>query len=191
MPSADFSKSRGNQSWHGTGIEQGYEGGTFIVAPPDGRVPPLTPVAREAARKRGAALQAPPNGKEDRGIQKRCIVGVNVGPPIIPAVYNNNFQIFQSSGTVVVFSEMIHDYRVIPTDGSKHLPSDIRLWLGDSRGHWEGKTLVVDTTNFNGKAHFRGADENLHVIERFPAESKPILYQFHIEDPTAFERPAG
>ncbi len=165
---------------------------SLIVDPPDGRVPPLTPAARAAAQKRGAILQAPPNGPEDRGIQERCIVGVNVGPPIIPTVYNNNFQIFQSGDTVVVFSEMIHDYRVIPTDGSKHLPSDIRTWLGDSRGHWEGKTLVVDTTNFNGKAHFRGADENLHVVERFTRVSPvQILYQFHIEDPTAFERPWG
>jgi len=192
-PGADDVARAYNEAWwdRGTKVVPSLRT-SLIVDPADGRIPPLTPAARAAAQKRAAALQAPPNGPEDRGIQERCIVGVNVGPPIIPTVYNNNFQIFQSGNTVVVFSEMIHDYRVIPTDGSKHLPSDIRLWMGDSRGHWEGNTLVVDTTNFNGKTHFRGADENLHVIERF-TRVKPdqILYQFHIEDPTAFERPWG
>jgi hypothetical protein len=192
-PGADDVARAYNEAWwdRGTKVVPSLRT-SLIVDPADGRIPPLTPAARAAAQKRAAALQAPPNGPEDRGIQERCIVGVNVGPPIIPTVYNNNFQIFQSGNTVVVFSEMIHDYRVIPTDGSKHIPSDIRLWMGDSRGHWEGNTLVVDTTNFNGKTHFRGADENLHVIERF-TRVKPdqILYQFHIEDPTAFERPWG
>jgi len=192
-PGADDVARAYNEAWwdRGTKVVPSLRT-SLIVDPADGRIPPLTPAARAAAQKRAAALQAPPNGPEDRGIQERCIVGVNVGPPIIPTVYNNNFQIFQSGNTVVVFSEMIHDYRVIPTDGSKHIPSNIRLWMGDSRGHWEGNTLVVDTTNFNGKTHFRGADENLHVIERF-TRVKPdqILYQFHIEDPTAFERPWG
>jgi len=192
-PGADDVARAYNEAWwdRGTKVVPSLRT-SLIVDPADGRIPPLTPAARAAAQKRAAALQAPPNGPEDRGIQERCIVGVNVGPPIIPTVYNNNFQIFQSGNTVVVFSEMIHDYRVIPTDGSKHIPADIRLWMGDSRGHWEGNTLVVDTTNFNGKTHFRGADENLHVIERF-TRVKPdqILYQFHIEDPTAFERPWG
>jgi len=192
-PGADDVARAYNEAWwdRGTKVVPSLRT-SLIVDPADGRIPPLTPAARAAAQKRAAALQAPPNGPEDRGIQERCIVGVNVGPPIIPTVYNNNFQIFQSGNTVVVFSEMIHDYRVIPTDGSKHLPSDIRLWMGDSRGHWEGNTLVVDTTNFNGKTHFRGADENLHVTERY-TRVKPdqILYQFHIEDPTAFERPWG
>jgi hypothetical protein len=192
-PGADDVARAYNEAWwdRGTKVVPSLRT-SLIVDPADGRIPPLTPAARASAQKRASALQRPPNGPEDRGIQERCIVGVNVGPPIIPTVYNNNFQIFQSGNTVVVFSEMIHDYRVIPTDGSKHITSDIRLWMGDSRGHWDGNTLVVDTTNFNGKTHFRGADENLHVIERF-TRVKPdqILYQFHIEDPTAFERPWG
>ena len=192
-PGADDVARAYNEAWwdRGTKVVPSLRT-SLIVDPPDGRIPPLTPAARAAAQKRAAALQGSPNGPEDRGIQERCIVGVNVGPPIIPTVYNNNFQIFQSGDTLVVFSEMIHDYRVIPTDGGKHLTADIRLWMGDSRGHWEGNTLVVDTTNFNGKTHFRGADENLHVVERF-TRVKPdqILYQFHIDDSTAFERPWG
>jgi hypothetical protein len=165
---------------------------SLIVDPPDGRIPALTAEAQQAARRRVEAQRRPPNGPEDRGVTERCIVGSNVGPPMLPASYNNNFQIFQSQGYVVVLSEMIHDYRVIPTDGSPHLPPAFRSWTGDSRGHWEGKTLVVDTTNFNGKVHFRGSDENLHVVERF-TRVKPdeILYQFQIDDPTAFTKPWG
>jgi hypothetical protein len=161
---------------------------SLIVEPEDGRIPPLTPQARAAAEARAAILQRPPRGPEDRGVQERCIVGANVGPPSLPTAYNNNLQIFQCPGYVAIFNEMVHDFRVIPTDGSPHLPSRFRFWLGDPKGHWEGKTLVVDTTNFNGQVRFRGSDENLRVIERF-TRVKPdeILYQFRIEDPTAFE----
>ena len=97
---------------------------------------------------------------------------------------------FWSPGQVVIMNEMVHDFRVIRTDGSPHLPPQFRFWMGDSRGHWEGKTLVVDTTNYNGKARFRGSDENLHVIERF-TRVKPdeILYQFRVEDATVFTKP--
>jgi hypothetical protein len=163
---------------------------SLIVEPEDGRIPPLTPQARAAAQERAKILQRPARGPEDRGMQERCIVGSSVGPPSLPTAYNNNLQIFQSPGYVVIQNEMVHDFRVVRTDGSPHLPPQFRFWLGDARGHWEGKTLVVDTTNFNGQVHFRGSDENLHVIERF-TRSKPdeILYQFRIEDPTAFERP--
>jgi hypothetical protein len=163
---------------------------SLIVEPEDGRIPPLTPQARATAQARAEILGRPPRGPEDRGVQERCIVGANVGPPSLPTAYNNNLQIFQSPGYVAILNEMVHDFRVIRTDGSPHLPSHFRFWLGDPRGHWEGKTLVVDTTNFNGQVRFHGSDENLHVIERF-ARVKPdeILYQFRIEDPTAFERP--
>ncbi len=119
-------------------------------------------------------------------------MGGAVGPPFVPGPYNSNLQIFQSPGTVVILNEMMHDFRVVRTDGSPHLPPKFRFWMGDSRGHWEGKTLVVDTTNYNGQVRFRGSDENLHVIERFTRVSaEEIRYQFRIEDPTAFERPLG
>jgi hypothetical protein len=163
---------------------------SLIVEPEDGRIPPLTPKARAAAQTRAAILAAPPRGPEDRGVGERCIVGPNAGPPFLPSAYNNNLQIFQSSGYVVILNEMMHDFRAIRTDCGPHLPSNFRFWMGDSRGHWEGQTLVVDTTNYNGQVHFRGSDENLHVVERF-TRVKPgeIVYQFRIEDPAAFERP--
>ena len=163
---------------------------SLVVEPENGRIPALTPQARAAGQARAVILQRPPRGPEDRGMQERCIVGSQVGPPSLPTAYNNNLQIFQSPGYVAILNEMVHDYRVIRTDGSPHLPSNFRFWLGDPRGHWEGKTLVIDTTNFNGQVHFRGSDGNLHVVERF-TRVKPdeILYQFRIEDPTVFERP--
>lgn len=163
---------------------------SLIVEPENGRIPPLTAKARAAAQTRAEILNRPPRGPEDRGVGERCIVGPNVGPPFMPTAYNNNVQIFQSSGYVVILNEMMHDFRTIRTDGSAHLPSRFRFWMGDSRGRWEGKTLVVDTTNYNGQVRFRGSDENLHVIERFTrVRPDEILYQFRIEDPTAFERP--
>jgi hypothetical protein len=163
---------------------------SLIVEPKDGRIPPLKPQARAAAQMRAQIQAGPPRGPEDRGVGERCIAGRNAGPPFVPVAYNNNLQIFQSPGQVVILNEMMHDFRVVRTDGSPALPPQFRFWLGHSRGHWEGETLVVDTTNFNEQVHFQGSDENLHVIERFtrvgPGE---ILYQFRIEDPTAFERP--
>lgn len=165
---------------------------SLITEPADGRIPPLTPQARAAADQRAATLARPPRGPEDRSVAERCIVGGAAGPPFIPGPYNNNMQIFQSAGTVVILTEMMHDFRVVRTDGSPHLPPQFRFWMGDSRGHWEGKTLVVDTTNYNGQVRFRGSDENLHVIERFTRVGPDeIRYQFRIEDPTAFERPWG
>ena len=109
---------------------------------------------------------------------------------MVPGGYNNNYQIVQGPGTMAIFVEMIHDVRVIPTDGRPHLPADVRQWMGDSRGHWEGDTLVVDTTNFSNKTNFRGADENLHLTERFTRTGPgTVLYEFTMDDPTAFTKP--
>ena len=163
---------------------------SLIVDPPTGRLPALTPAAQEAARRRAEALQRPANGPEDRLIRERCIVGDNVGPPMMPSAYNNNFQIFQSANYVAILSEMMHDVRIIPLDGRTHLASNLRSWLGDSRGRWDHNTLIVETTNFNGKISFRGSDENLRVVERFTRTAPDlILYEFRIEDPTAFTAP--
>jgi hypothetical protein len=163
---------------------------SLIVDPPTGRLPALTPAAQEAARRRAEALQRPANGPEDRLIRERCIVGDNVGPPMMPSAYNNNFQIFQSANYVAILSEMMHDVRIIPLDGRGHLASNLRSWLGDSRGRWDHSTLIVETTNFNGKSSFRGSDENLRVVERFTRTAPDlILYEFRIEDPTAFTAP--
>ena len=109
---------------------------------------------------------------------------------MLPAGYNNNYQIVQTPGYVVILSEMIHDARIIPLDAHPHLPKNVRQWLGDSRGRWEGNTLVVDTTNFTGKTNFRGSGENLHVVERFTrVDESTLLYQFAVDDPQSFARP--
>ena len=108
---------------------------------------------------------------------------------MLPSAYNNNYEIFQGPGYVAIYIEMIHDVRIIPLDGRPHLPQNMRQWLGDSRGHWEGNTLVVDTTNFTEKTHYRGSDENLHLIERFTrTDPDTIVYQFTVDDPTAFTK---
>jgi hypothetical protein len=164
---------------------------SMIVDPPDGRVPPLTEEAQK--RVEAARVQAqmhPADGPENRSLTERCVFWATAGPPMLPGPYNNTYQIYQTPGYVMIFSEMIHETRIIPMDGRPHVPPSIRKWLGDSIGRWEGDTLVVDTTNFTGKTRFRGSDEKLHVIERFTrVASDAILYRFTIDDPTAFAKP--
>ena len=106
---------------------------------------------------------------------------------MMPVGYNSNLQIVQGNGYVAIMQEMIHDVRIIPTDGSPHLPATVRQWMGDSRGHWEGDTLVVDTTNFTDRTAFRGSSENLHVVERFRrVDADTVLYQFTVDDPSTW-----
>jgi hypothetical protein len=109
---------------------------------------------------------------------------------MLPGGYNNNYQIVQGPGYVMILVEMIHDARIIPTDGRPHLPKNVRHWMGDPRGHWEGNTLVVETTNFTDKTNYRGSGENLRLIERFTrTAADQILYEFTVDDPTTFVRP--
>ena len=163
----------------------------LIVDPPDGKIPALTPAAQKRQAERAAlnrehAFDAP----EYRGLAERCLLWGTAGPPMLPGGYNNNYQIVQTPDYVMILVEMIHDVRVIPLDGRPHMPSHIREWLGDSRGHWEGNTLVVDTTNFTNKTNFRGGDENMHLVERFTRTAPDtVMYQFTVEDPTAFTKP--
>jgi hypothetical protein len=162
----------------------------MVVDPPDGKVPPLTPGAQKAAAARAEIARRAPWGPEDMGLPERCLLWPTAGPPLLPTGYNNNYQILQVPGYVVILIEMIHDVRIIPLDGRPHLPQHIRAWMGDSRGHWDGNTLVVDTTNFTDKTHFRGADRNLHLVERFTrTDPNTILYEFAVDDPTAFTKP--
>jgi hypothetical protein len=162
----------------------------LVVDPADGRVPPLTPGAQKTAAARAALSRRPPEGPEDLGLPERCLLWPTAGPPMLPSAYNNNYQIVQTPGYVMILVEMIHDARVIPLDGRPHLPASVRQWMGDPRGHWEGETLVVDTTNFTSKTHFRGSNENLHVVERFTRSGpNTILYQFTVEDPVSFTKP--
>ena len=138
-----------------------------------------------------------PAGPEDIGLAERCLVGFNSGPPIMPSYYNNNVLVLQAPGQVVLHTEMIHETRVIPLDGRSHLPHHMRQWLGDSRGRWEGDTLVVETTNFTDKASFTGlpyqrggSSKNMHLIERFTRVAPGrLVYEFTVTDPDAWTQP--
>jgi hypothetical protein len=162
-----------------------------VVDPPDGRLPPLTPWAAETRDYREAHIKD--SWVYDQS-WTRCITrGVPGG--MFPVVYDNAYQIFQTPGYVVIFSEMIHDTRVIPIDGRPHIPDRVRQWNGDSRGHWEGNTLVVDTTNFNGGGMFAEykpiifvpESESAHIVERFTrTDEKTINYEVTVDDPKSF-----
>ena len=189
-PEADVNQAY-NEAWFERGTKIFPTRRTSIVIdPPDGRVPPLTPQAQRAAAARAQVQGGVPSGPEDLPLPVRCILWPTAGPPMIPGPYNNNYQIVQTGDSVAIYIEMIHDVRIIPLDGRPHLSPSIRLWMGDSTGHWEGDTLVVDTTNFTDKTHYRGSDWNLHLIERFTRTSAgTIRYRFTIDDPTAFTKP--
>jgi hypothetical protein len=163
---------------------------TSLIVGPEGTIPPLTPQARDRLSTRKAMEKGHEfDGPENRPLGARCITMARVGPPILPARYNSNLQILQGPGYVAIETEEIHDARMIPTDGRPHLPKSIRQWMGDSVGHWEGDTLVIDTTNFTDLSPFSGA-ENLHVIERLTrADEETIRYQFTVEDPGMWTRP--
>lgn len=163
---------------------------SIIVDPHDGHLPPFTPEGwRRLADRATYASTHPADRAQDRSLAERCLLWA-AEPPMLPAPYNSTYQIIQTPKYVMILIEMMHDVRIIPLDGSPHLPSDVRLWMGDSRGHWEGATLVVDTTNFNDKTSLQGSGENLHVTERFTrVDANTILYNFTIEDPSTFLRP--
>jgi len=159
---------------------------SLIVDPPDGRIPAFTPEARkkQAARAEGGSV---PSGPEDFPLKTRCI---SRDLPMIPTPNNNFLLIVQGPRYVAISQEMIHEVRLIPLDGRSHLNPKIRGYMGDSRGHWEGDTLVIDTTNFIGKGNVYGADEGLHLTERLTrTDPDTILYKFTVDDPTAFTRP--
>ena len=163
---------------------------SMIVDPPDGKLPPLTAQARERAAARAADnREHPADHPENRSLQERCLA-FNAGPPIQVGPYNNFVQILQFGDRVVIFTEMIHDARIVWLDGRPFPPEPVKLWLGASRGKWEGQTLVVDTKNFNGKVGFRGTGEQLHLVERFTrVGANELLYEFTIDDPETFARP--
>ena len=179
---------------------------SLVVDPADGHVPPYN----EAARKRLAALRATPtsdqrenndptaeppgafDNPEQRPLGERCLLGFGStsGPPALPDYfYNDLHQIVETSDSILILTEMVHDARIIRMN-AEHLPKNIRRWMGDSVGHWEGDTLVVDTTNFHDKTRFRGATEDLHVVERFTrVDNKTLLYRFTVEDPNTWDKP--
>jgi hypothetical protein len=207
-----------NEAWwdFGTHISKTLQT-SLVVDPPDGKIPALTAEAqKKAAMEKQATLERcarpgaicldatnatgvllPTDGPEDRSYMERCISWGQAGPPMMPSGYNNNYQVVQVPGYVLVFVESMHEARVIPLDGRPHLPPDVRQLMGDPRGHWEGNTLVVDSTNFSDDtkvdifaARFRYAGRNMHLIERFTrTDPDTLLYEYTLDDPTTFANP--
>jgi hypothetical protein len=176
---------RGNEMARVDGVKRS----SLVIDPPDGKVPPMT----DAARQRIAGMMRSFNKYDDvkdRPLSERCIIGFGStsGPPMLPVLYNNTYEIVQTPDAIMILVEMVHDARVIRMGGT-HKAAGIKQWLGDSIGHWDGDTLVVDTTNFNNQTLFRGSSENLHVIERFQrVDANTILYRATMDDPTTFTK---
>jgi hypothetical protein len=160
---------------------------SLITDPPDGRLPPMTSQAEQKQRAAAAARSGRPSGPEDRSLQERCIT---YGSPQLVAGYQSYYQIVQASTAVVIMTEMIHDARIIPLDGRPHLLPNMQTWLGDARGHWEGDTLVVDTTNFKPGVFRNVSTQKLHVVERFTRTGPDTLeWQLTVDDPGAWTKP--
>jgi len=179
---------------------------SILIDPPNGQMPAMTQEARARAMARGRMSRpnrgdafwitenmpvGPYDDPELRPVAERCLMGFgsSSGPPALPVLYNNLKQIVQTKDTVMILNEMVHDVRLIRING-KHEPEDIRRWLGDSVGRWEGDTLVVDTTNFKDQPGMSGASRNMRVIERFSRiDAKTLRYHFTVEDPTIWTKP--
>ena len=169
---------------------------SIVVEPADGRIPALTPAAAALKNQKAEALKHPLS-VTDMGLQDRCLAFEMASPPMIPYRYNSNYQFLQTGDVLMINSEMGHETRVIPLDGRAHASPNVRFWLGDSVGHWEGDALVVDTTNYNDAGGYYGDaggmpgwDRNLHVVERISLmDRETLLYRFSVEDPTAFTKP--
>jgi len=158
---------------------------SLIVYPPNGRYPNLTVAGQRRAEERQAyRAEHPADSWEDFSSGVRCILGFNAGPPFTPSAYNNNMQLFQTEDTVVVMTEMVNTSRIIPLDGRNHLDPDVLQWSGDSRGHWEGDTLVVETRNFDAKRKWRGTTASARLTERFTrVDVNTLEYEFTVTDP--------
>jgi len=204
---SDLSEAPGGRCRSGTGASCGYNNfwidrgsqvvvyngekrSSLIVDPPNGKVPPLTPERQRAVAARAQTARNNFDGPETRSLGERCLLafGSSSGPPMLPVLYNNHYQIVQNQNTVMILVEMVHDARIIRLGGT-HPPKSVRKYMGDSIGRWEGDALVVETTNFTGREAFRGATENLRVIERFTrVGAATINYRFTIDDPAAFTK---
>ena len=164
---------------------------SLIIDPPNGRLPEATETGRaRAAANRGSFSSDLPASYTDLSNSDRCLMGFNAGPPITPAAYNQNVQLFQTPDHLVMLTEMVHTVRVIPLDGTPPLVEGLRQLSGDSRGHWEGKTLVVETANFEARRDWRGSTEGMRLIERFTrVDADTLEYEFTVTDPGTWDAP--
>ncbi len=170
---------------------------SLIIDPPHGRLPALTAGGQRRAEARRRYVQAghPAESWLDLDAADRCLLGINSGPPIIPSSYNQNMQVFQTPDHVVLLTEMVHAVRVVPLDGRPPVSQAIRQWSGDARGHWEGETLVVETTHFVGERRWRqardhGTSKSLQLVERITrVDADTLEYEFTVTDPETWTRP--
>ena len=191
----DFGRGCGyNNFWLDRGSQvvtvDGEKRTSLLVDPPDGKIPPLTAERRKSMAARSQQLRQNFDGPEARPLGERCLLafGSSSGPPMLPVLYNNHYQIVQSKDAVMILVEMVHDARIVRLGGT-HVASNVRKWMGDSIGRWEGETLVVETTNFTDYESFRGATRDMRVVERFTRVGPDqIHYRFTVEDPQAFTR---
>src|SRR5215467_8388591 len=184
-----------NEFWYDRGDKVvGTKRTSLIVDPPDGRLPAMTPDGKVKADARAVVGRETQLGRpkadswEDRPLQERCIMGLNAGPPMTPGAYNNNVQLSQTPEYVVILTEMVHDARIVPMDGRPFL--NIPQWKGESRGRWDGDTLVVETKNFKRETSLPGSSASTHLIERFTrSDANTLLYEFTVNDPSTWTRP--
>jgi hypothetical protein len=164
---------------------------SLIIDPPNGQIPALSASGRQRAEASQAYRQEHPSDSWlDRSTSDRCLLGFNAGPPLNPGGYNQNLQIFQTPDQVVLLTEMVHTVRVVPLDGRPPLPAGIRQWSGDARGHWEGDTLVVETSNFADERRWRNSSTSLTLVERFTrVDADTLDYQYTVTDPETWTRP--
>jgi hypothetical protein len=167
---------------------------SMIVDPPNGKMPPLTDEGKKRAADRAAERRragATTDAVQNMPVGTQCLIMAGSGPPMMNAGYNSNYQIVQGAGYVMILVEMIHDARIIPIGNRQAaLPESMRQWMGDSRGHWEGDTLVIETTNLNGRNPFRGSSEHMKVTERIArADANTLSYKFTIDDPATWTQP--
>ena len=164
---------------------------SLIIDPPNGRLPEVTQTGRaRAAANRGSFSSDLPASYTDLSNSDRCLMGFNAGPPITPAAYNQNVQLFQTPDHLVMLTEMVHTVRVIPLDGTPPLVEGLRQLSGDSRGHWEGKTLVVETANFEARRDWRGSTPEMRLVERFTrVDADTLEYEFTVTDPETWDAP--
>jgi|SoiMethySBSTD1v2_1073268.scaffolds.fasta_scaffold58290_2 hypothetical protein len=190
-PAQDVSRAYNDFWWdRGTKVVKTLRT-SLIVDPPDGRVPAMVAGAtqRLAAQARTRVGRAT-DGPEFRPLAERCLLWATAGPPMMPSFYNNNYQIVQNAGYVMILVEMIHDVRIIPIDNRPHLPGEVRQWLGNAVGHWDGNTLVVETTNFTDKTSFRSTSKDMKLTERFTrTDADTLMYEFTVDDPLTYVRP--
>ena len=161
---------------------------SLVIDPPDGRIPPLTPEAEKRAAARREFRERLALGPEDRGVSERCILGFNAGPPMAPSAYNNNVQLVQTRDYVVIHNEMVHNARIIALNGQPH--GRLAQWNGDSRGRWDGDTLVIETTRFSGETAFQNSSQTLRLTERFTRmNADTLVYEFTVSDPSTWTKP--